>query len=99
MRPKFVCPTLQKAKTQASEFGVRRGLLIEKVPTEKMGVLILKSIFGKYKSSGFFYVKRSAKGRARVIAHCTMYIWGQQRLEEDCVSCCESGYKVPTDLW
>lgn len=37
--PKSMCLTLQKAKTQnkTSEFGVKIGVLVEKVPTEKMG--------------------------------------------------------------
>lgn len=39
--PKSMCLTLQKAKTQnkTPEFGVKIGVLVEKVPTERMGGL------------------------------------------------------------
>lgn len=36
-----------------SEFVVRKGLLVKKVPSEKMGVLILKSILRKYRVQAF----------------------------------------------
>lgn len=63
--PKSVCLTLQKAKTQnkTSEFGVKKGVLVEKVPTEKMGALVVSPIhLKKVQSSGFLYVKVKEKG-------------------------------------
>ena len=44
IEPKSVCLMLQKAKTQMSEFGVRKGLLMEKVPTERLGDLMMPQI-------------------------------------------------------
>ena len=49
---------LKRAKVKISGFGVRTVLLIEKVPIEKMGDLLVPQIHPKNAhSSGFFYVK------------------------------------------
>lgn len=54
-----MCLTLCKATTQTIGFGVRKGLLIKKVPIQKLGALVLPQInLKKVKSSGVFYIKR-----------------------------------------
>lgn len=42
-----------------TELGVMKGLLIEKMPTEKIGALVVPQIhLTKVQSAGFFFVKR-----------------------------------------
>lgn len=49
-----------------SEFGIRNGLLIEKLPAEKMGALVIpQTRLKKAQSSGFFYVKGREKERGK----------------------------------
>lgn len=50
--------TLSQAKTQRSEFGVRKNSLIKKSPTQKMGTLMAPQTYLKKEQSlDFFYVK------------------------------------------
>lgn len=45
-------------KLKMSQFGVRKGLLIQEAAAKKMGVLVLPQIdLKKVECSGFFYVK------------------------------------------
>ena len=43
--PEFTCPVHWKAKTETSRFGVRKGLLNEKVTANKMGDLVVPQIY------------------------------------------------------
>ena len=47
-----------------SEFGVRKVLLIKKVPTRKMGALIFKSILRKYRVLASFMSRKGTTGGA-----------------------------------
>lgn len=52
-----------------SEFGDRKGLLIERVPTEKMVDFVVPQIHLKnVQSSNFFYVNGGENGRGLTIA-------------------------------
>lgn len=42
--PEFVCLTFERPKLKKSEFGVKKGLLIKKAQTEKMGALVVSQI-------------------------------------------------------
>lgn len=55
-------PTLPKAKTQKSELGVRKGLLTETFPAEKMGEPIT-SILRKYRVPPPFMSRKKKMGR------------------------------------
>lgn len=49
---------------KTSEFGVKKGLLINRVPTEKMGAPLIPQIHLKEaQSSGFFYIKGRGSGK------------------------------------
>ena len=54
-----------KAQLETSEFGVRKGLLIEKVPTENMGNLVLKATLRKYRAEASFMSRKEGMRRAR----------------------------------
>ena len=48
----------EKPKLKTSELGVRKGLFMEKSPTEKMGALVALEIhLKKLQNSGFLHVK------------------------------------------
>nr|KAF6474774.1 hypothetical protein HJG63_010931 [Rousettus aegyptiacus] len=52
----------ERPELKMSEFGVRKGLLIKKVPTEKMGDPLVPQIhLKKIQNSAFFYIKRDGK--------------------------------------
>lgn len=56
-----------KNKLKTSVFGVRRGLLVEKAPTETMGDFLVPQIdLKKVWGSGFFYVKGKGNGRDKM---------------------------------
>ena len=56
---KVCAQCLEMPKLKLSEFGVRKGLLIKKAPTHKMGALVSPQIhLKKVQILGFFYVKR-----------------------------------------
>ena len=56
--------SLERPKLRTSGFGVRKGLLIKKVPTEKTGALVVPQIhLPNVHISGFFYVKGRGNGR------------------------------------
>lgn len=55
---------LGRPKLKPAEFGAKKGLLIKKVPTEKMGAPLIPQIHLKEThSSGFFYVKGRGSGK------------------------------------
>lgn len=64
---RFVCLMLRKERQifNTSEFGIWRGLLIGKVPTQKMGELILQFILRETKIQASFIVM-GREGEARV---------------------------------
>lgn len=60
--PRSVC--LEKPKLTTSDFGVRKGLLTKKVPTEKMGSPVVPQIHGKkVQNLAFFYVRGGGNRR------------------------------------
>ena len=55
----------EKPNLKISEFGVRKGLLIEKMPNERTGALVFKSIFQKYRVQACFMPREGEMGGAR----------------------------------
>lgn len=53
-------------KLKKSEFGLKKGLLIKKVPTKKLGdIVVLQSYLEKVQSLDFLYVKGRGKWKGR----------------------------------
>ena len=69
-----MCQCFERLKLKTSEFGMRKGLLMEKAPTEKMGDLILKFIFGKYRVEVSFMPREGEMGGAR--GDWPLHTWG-----------------------
>lgn len=56
----------KRPKIKTSGFGVKKGLLIKKAPTEKMKeIMVPQNNLRKVQNLGFFYVKGKGHGRGK----------------------------------